>query len=172
MSLVGDSGHVSSWLSPQLYFSPKFIKWLHSLWIKTANFTLIAEWLDSRIRSGYRILHSNVSGLCGNIRDFSVASPTYDAPLCSETHVIDWRRMSVPQIDNFENTVLKLRDLFRESRWLVVYARDNFLISKKNYFKCYCFVMLILRICGSTCNFDLFSLSLSPSGDDGFLIAW
>lgn len=50
---------------------------------------------------GCRILYSNVRGLCGNIRDLSVASSTCDVLLCCETLVSDRRRLSQLQIPKF-----------------------------------------------------------------------
>ena len=113
-----------------------------------------------------RVLYANIRGLHGNLRDLSVASSTYDVLLCAETLVSNRRHMSELQIPDFGRPVLKLRDAFPGSRGLVAYVRDGFVVSRQNRFECSCCEMLVLRVCGSTCNFYLFNLYRSPSGDD------
>lgn len=52
------------------------------------------------------------------------------------------------------------------SNGLMASVRDALVMSRQSRFECSCREMLILRICGSTCNFYLFSVYCSASGDD------
>ena len=113
-----------------------------------------------------RILYSNVRGLHANLKDLSVASKQFDILLCSETLVSDMRHVSEILIPGFKKPILLKRKSIPRAQGMAAYIRNDFSASRKSNFECGCHEVQILKVCGRTHNFYLFSVYRNPDVDD------
>ena len=109
-----------------------------------------------------RILYANVRGLHANLNDLAVASKQYDILFCSETLVSDMRHVSEILIPGFKKPILLRRNAIHRAQGLAAYIRNDFSASRKTNFECGCHEVQVLKVCGKTNNFYLFSIYHVP----------
>ena len=113
-----------------------------------------------------RILYANVRGLHGNLNDLVVASRQYDILLCSETLVSGMRHSSELLIPGFKKPMLLGRGAMHRAQGMAAYIRSDFSASHKVKYECRCHEVQVLKVCGKTNNFYLFSVYKNPKADD------
>ena len=113
-----------------------------------------------------RILYANVRGLHANLKDLSVASKQFDILFCSETLVSDMRHVSEILIPGFKKPILLKRNSIPRAQGMAAYIGKDFSASRKSNFECGCHEVQVLKVCGRTNNFYLFSVYRNPDMDD------
>ena len=113
-----------------------------------------------------RILYANIRGLHGNLSDLMVASRQFDILLCSETLVSDMRHVSELLIPGFKRPILLRRKTIHRAQGMAAYIRNDFSASRKANFECGCHEVQILKVCGKTNNFYVFSVYRNPDAND------
>ena len=113
-----------------------------------------------------RLMYANVRGLQANLNDLSVASKQFDILLCSETLVSDMRHISEILVPGFRRPILLRRNSIDRAQGMAVYVRNNFSASRKANFECGCHEVQVLKVCGRTNNFYIFSVYRNPDVDD------
>ena len=113
------------------------------------------------VATSCRILYSNVRGLSGNLSDLAVASSQYDILLCSETLVSDLRHVSELLVPG-----LLCRGKLPRARGMAAYVRDGYGAFRQPKFECGCCETLVVRVCGLTQNFYVYSLYRNPDLED------
>ena len=104
-----------------------------------------------------RVLYANIRGLHANLNDLAVASKQYDILFCSETLVSNARHVSEILIPGFQRPILLRRNSIPRAQGMAAYIRNNFAASRKSNFECGCHEVQILKVCGRSSNFYLFS---------------
>ena len=113
-----------------------------------------------------RILYANIRGLHGNLNDLIASSRQYDILLCSETLVSGMRHVSEVLIPGFKKPVLLQRNAIPRAQGMAVYIRKDFPASRKPNFECRCHEVQVVKVCGKTNNFYIFSIYRNPDADD------
>ena len=113
-----------------------------------------------------RILYANVRGLHANLNDLAVASKQYDILFCSETLVSGMRHVSEILIPGFKKAILLRCNAIHRAQGLAAYIRNDFSASRKTNFECGCHEVQVLKVCGKTNNFYLFSIYRTHDAND------
>ena len=69
-------------------------------------------------------------------------------------------------IPGFKKPILFKRNAIHRAQGMAAYVRKNFPASRKTNFECRCHEVQVLKVCGKTNNFYLFSIYRNPDADD------
>ena len=100
------------------------------------------------------------------LNDLIASSRQYDILLCSETLVSGMRHVSEVLIPGFKKPVLLQRNAIPRAQGMAVYIRKDFPASRKPNFECRCHEVQVVKVCGKTNNFYIFSIYRNPDADD------
>ena len=113
-----------------------------------------------------RILYANIRGLHANLNDLVAASRQFDILLCSETLVSGMRHVSEVLIPSFKKPIFLRRNAIHRAQGMALYIRKDFSASRKANYECRCHEVQVLKVCGKTNNFYIFSVYRNPDADD------